>query len=947
VRGLALVFGLVALAGPAGGRATNAAAPGVGPALPLSSSEGPPPSPPSAALYRAIPNLNEQKAQREVVEEIQKAQKELQTSASGIDTASPPRSIKWIQSRAVRLVDQAARLQINDTIAPAGGAAVPEIEALLGLRQQAEGLRTAIKDEADRVRNADPTRDVATVKALVDLLQSNVTKLRDVAHEADQQIDKLRATYLSSASLVVSGGVSLGSYQAGFLHYYSQYLLAHGRYVRQVFTDDGGTSLDLVGGFKLVTGASAGSINAFLAAVAGCRQPVSEPEKSLFYRAWIPVGMDRLVEAGQVNVDGILSRRPIDESVSMIEQLWNDAGERAGWDACNAYIGVSATRLRGRTLKFPEKLGDRVDSGAPFTTMTRLTEKFALRMTGKSGEPPTFSSFRPHPHDPRDTPPAELYPTLGLPDRERLDNIDALPAKLDDVMHLLEASSSFPFAFPPVELPVTVWQEQGSAASPAQPSAKPLFVGSPEPNAKFIDGGVFDNTPLGLAIRMSDWLPEAPARFLFMVSGNVGWKKEPTEPPPVPAPPSSTSGTTKPPIHPATTFQAFGPFLSDFVSASEDTELMNTVEGHGDINRELPTRAMPVAGEQLGHFLGFFERDFRIFDFHMGMVDARKHILSHNAEQLQMLGVHANIEVRSAIFDCFQADRDQPAGISYAAIAALPACGGVDHNLIALLQASTKIERAAQAGQSASDPLQEFLDALDEFGYRFRQLEYRGSPATGTTAKRAIRDLMQDLAHDLSAKQDGVGNQFVVSLGAKAVPNLFLYRPPQFYLGVGLDTDAGGELQQGFELTQLPFASRPALRLTLSERVREIDRNRLDSRSETFTYAATFMGAGRLVLELPISNVFQVEVGGGAALLERVGWPDHGLIWRWGPEGGLRFDFLQRFYLGAEFVYYLDDCAGHNQCSHVAVAYRDSSNPITSSAYRLWLSVGARFFWFN
>jgi len=942
-----LALSLIGLVGPTGGRATAAAAPDAGPSPPPSPSDRPPPSPPSAALYRAIPNLNEQRAQREVVQDIQKAQQELQTSASGIGAAAPPQSIKRIQSRAVRLVDQAARLQISDTIAPTSGAVVPEIATLAGLREQAERLRTAIQDQADQVRDADPTRDAATVSALVDVLEANVAKLRDVTRQADQQIDKLRATYLSSASLVVSGGVSLGSYQAGFLHYYSQYLLAHGHYVRQVFTDDGGTSLDLVGGFKLVTGASAGSINAFLAAVAGCRQPVSEPEKSLLYRAWIPVGMDRLVEAGQVNVDGILSRKPIDESVSMIEKLWTDPSERAGWDACNAYIGVSATRLRGRTLKFPEKLGDRVDTGAPYTTMTRLTEKFTLRMTGKSGQPPTFSSFRPHPHDPRDTPPAELYPTLGASNPARLADIDGLPAELDDVMHLLEASSSFPFAFPPVELPVTIWQEQGSEVSAAAPSSsKPVFLGTPEQSAKFIDGGVFDNTPLGLAIRMSDWLPEAPARFLFMVSGNVAWKKGPPAPSPIPEPPSAPVGA-KPPSHPATTFQAFGPFLSDFVSASEDTELMNTVEGHGDINRELPARAMPVAGEQLGHFLGFFERDFRIFDFHVGMVDARKHIRSHNVEQLEMLGAHANFDLRSAIFDCFQADRDQPDTISYAAIAALPACAGVDHNLIALLQASTKVERAAQAGQSAGDPLQEFLDALDEFGYRFRQLQYRGSPATGTTAKRAIRDLMQDLAHDLSAKQDGVGNQFVVSLGAKATPNLFLYRPPRFYLGVGLDTDAGGELQQGFELGQLPFASRPAVRLTLSERVREIDRNRLDSRSDTFTYAATFMGAAHLVLELPISNVFQVEIGGGAALLERVGWPNHGLIWRWGPEGGLRLDFLQRFYLGAELVYYLDDCAGHNQCSHVALAYRDASNPITSSAYRLWLSVGARFFWFN
>jgi hypothetical protein len=129
----------------------------------------------------------------------------LGTSASGIGATAPPRSITWIQSGAVRLVDQAARLQISDTIAPTSGAVVPEIATLSGLREQAERLRTAIQDQADRVRDdADPTRDAATVSAFVDVLEPNVAKLRDVTRQADQQIDKRRATYLSSASLLQS-----------------------------------------------------------------------------------------------------------------------------------------------------------------------------------------------------------------------------------------------------------------------------------------------------------------------------------------------------------------------------------------------------------------------------------------------------------------------------------------------------------------------------------------------------------------------------------------------------------------------------------------------------------------------------------------------------------------------------------------------------------------------
>jgi hypothetical protein len=937
----ATVRSLFLIASLAGGSAAGQDAP----APPGTAAVAPAPAPappPGPEILHAIPDTAQQKAQRQAVQDIGNAQKDLKASASDLGSDASVESINRLQARAARLASQAAGLQISDPIAPTNTAVVPEIKPLLDLRAKAVALKTAIQDEAQRIKDADPARDAEMVRGLIDQLENDVATFRDTTREADRQLDRLRAIYLSSASLVVSGGVSLGSYQAGFLHYYTQYLLLHGRYARQFFTGDNGASLDQVGGFKLVTGASAGSINGFLAAVAGCRKAVADPEKSLFYKAWIPVGMDRLADSNDVTVDGLLSRKPIDDAVDMIERLWNDPGERTGWDACNAYLGFSVTRLHGRTLDFPEKVGDHVDNGAAAVAMVRLTEKFVLRMTGPAGAPPTFASFRPQPRDPKEEPPPELYPTLGVGNSSRVASLDALPARLGEVMTLLEASSSFPFAFPPVELPLTVWHQQPAApAAPGAPPAQPVYVAAPEPAAQMIDGGVFDNTPLGLAIRMGEWMPHAPARYLFLVSDNVAWR--PPGPPPAPPKPDAK------PSHPGTTIDAYGPFVSGFISASEDTELMNTVEGHGDINRELPARQLPVAGEQLGHFMAFFERDFRIFDFYMGMVDAHDHIASHNAEQLGMLKrAGANLMIASPTYSCFLAHRRQAATITYDAIAALPECRGVDGNLIALLKASTKIRREAQARKPVNDQLQQFFDALDEFGYQFKQLTYRGSAATGATAKRAVRDTMQDLAHDLSAKQDGEGNKFVVSITSKAVPNLFLYRPPRFYLAVGLDTDAGGELQQGFELGQLSLFSRPsAVRLTLSERAREFDRSKLDPATSRFTYAATFMGAAHMVWELPISNVFQLELGAGAAISERVGWQHDAMLWRWGPEGVVRLDLLQRFFLGASFLYYLDDCAGNNRCSHVPAQFQTLPNAISAAQYKIWLSVGTRFFWFN
>lgn len=917
-------------------------------------------APRASDVLRVIGDTARQKTQREAVEDIRQAEKDLRSSAQEITPSASTGTITRLQARAVRLASQAARLEESDTIGAPTAAGIPEIQSWLDLRQQAALLRTTIQGEAAQVEQADPTRDVALVKGLIASLEQHVSTLRDLSRAADEKLDQIRATYLSSAGLVVSGGVSLGSYQAGFLYYTTQFLWVLGQQLRKLFSVDGNTNPAPVGGFKLVTGASAGSINAFLSAVAGCRRPTADPEKSLFYRAWIPVGTDTLIDPAQVEVDGVLSRKPIEEAASAIERLWTDEGERAGWEACDAYLGISATRLRGRTLSFPEKVAAQVEAGAPSAAMTRLTEKFVLHMVGQPGAPPAVSSFRPHPRDPKAEPPAELYPTLGATGPAQRTQLDDVPARIHDVMTLLQASSSFPFAFPPVELPLTIWtRKDGVAAVAARPgdtapgprAPSAWFVGTPEPHVKLVDGGIFDNTPLGLAIHMSEWMPQAPARFVFLVSSNVAWR-----PPPAPAsPPTPTLGADAAPLpsYPGTTFEAYVPFLSDFVSASEDTELMNTVEGHGDIDRELPARQMPVAGEQLGHFLAFVERDFRIFDFYTGMVDAHAHIGAHNAPQLALMPEGGELAIPSPPYACFLAQRRQVDTIALDAIPALPACRDLDRNLIALLQTSTKIRRAAIAQSKAAsppqagDPLQEFFDTLDQFGYRFRQLAYRGHPATGATAKRAIRDQMQALAHDLAAKQDGEGNELVVSIGAKAVPNLFLYRPPRFYLGVGLDTDTGGEVEQGIELGRLPFASRPALRLTLSERVREMDRSKLDPAEGKFSYAATFMGAAHLMLELPISNVFQLELGGGAAILERIAWLHDPLIWRWGPEGTLRLDFLQRFYLGAGFVYYLDDCAGNNRCSHVLARFQALQGAITSSVYKAWVAVGIRFFWFN
>src|SRR5262245_44903224 len=81
--------------------------------------------------------------------------------------------------------------------------------------------------------------------------------------------------------LTVSGGISLGSYEAGLTWAMVRYLklapdaVDHGRLVA-------------------ASGASAGNINAFLAATTWCQDEGTDraetPEDNLFWKAWIPVG---------------------------------------------------------------------------------------------------------------------------------------------------------------------------------------------------------------------------------------------------------------------------------------------------------------------------------------------------------------------------------------------------------------------------------------------------------------------------------------------------------------------------------------------------------------------------------------------------------------------------------------------------------------------------------
>ena len=80
--------------------------------------------------------------------------------------------------------------------------------------------------------------------------------------------------------LTVSGGVSLGSFEAGYLYYLFETLK-----LNPGLADP-----------RIFTGASAGSANALLSLAGQLLGAEPRPDNSLFYRTWIPVGLKQLFD---------------------------------------------------------------------------------------------------------------------------------------------------------------------------------------------------------------------------------------------------------------------------------------------------------------------------------------------------------------------------------------------------------------------------------------------------------------------------------------------------------------------------------------------------------------------------------------------------------------------------------------------------------------------------
>lgn len=413
-------------------------------------------------------------------------------------------------------------------------------------------------------------------------------------------------------ALTISGGLSQGAYEAGINWALVRGLRAH---TRKAGRKLGHGHTELVA----ATGASAGNINAVLTAIAWCqRDEVPDAvDDNPFAHAWLNVGIESLLP-GWMTCEEFKKR--------FDPELTCAKGEHAYRPGDGAFAGRALLVAERRVKKLIREPG-RFDPACRFPVGVTVTSEHNawLDSAGSDGEGDASVKVPTQLHSV--TFRAEGAPE-GLLMRQWLTARDpAFPPTLyvadqpdgligpDALLDVVEASSAFPVAFGMKTLSFCD-PRKGDDARECEPGR-----GGARRSARFFDGGVYDNIPLGLTMSLLDPPamcargPEAPwehrdgVRYLFLDPDTTRREKRH----------EVTSASTKDGV----------PLLVDllqrFVGVSRKYELQSVIR-HSLSSRPgssvAPiTRLAPIMSEQGSAFGGFFARPFRQYDYAVGVYD--------------------------------------------------------------------------------------------------------------------------------------------------------------------------------------------------------------------------------------------------------------------------------------------------------------------------------------
>jgi hypothetical protein len=393
------------------------------------------------------------------------------------------------------------------------------------------------------------------------------------------------ASQPNAVALTISGGVSLGTYQAGYLYFASEYFKRSGR-------EDG---------LRLITGASAGAINGFITALNTCQPPIQNPDEDTGYKLWMDLDFDLLFDANDITSVSMFSRNRLFLATKGMRKLWH-RGMREG---CDLVLGIAATRLFTHPIRI---------SGDFF--IPRQEEKFVFRLRGRGlGVSPKIDNYV-DTHSHLEQP---LIPFKASPDHA--------DGNFERVLGLLFATSAYPIAFAPEPVGYCMSDPQKDGDAPCESADRFDF---------FVDGGVFDNRPLRLSKAATDlglrWSDEHGAHWRDLAE-----KDESDRVPDVDFVYLDPDTTAYPPFRDEddspenlNLLPYIGKMLTGFVESARAKELYALVQASPKLGTQmrLTERYYPTVSRHIAAFLGFFEEEFRFFDYYLGMYDAFRNLKS-------------------------------------------------------------------------------------------------------------------------------------------------------------------------------------------------------------------------------------------------------------------------------------------------------------------------------
>jgi len=570
-----------------------------------------------------------------------------------------------------------------------------------------------------------------------------------------------------------------------------------------------------------------------------------DPRKNPGRQTWVGVGFDDLFDKEKVQPDHVFTRDRLDEAVEELRGAWN-----AGLSTdCDVVLGVSVTRVLGEPITVNDAL-----------SLPRQLERFVIRIRGRGeGRAPALSNYV----DVKSRLPQVLLPLRG----------EGAPQDFDRLKELLFASSAFPLAFAPQQLGYCMTHPECPHTWECE---------EPTRHDRFIDGGVFDNNPLRLAVEIAEY------GLQFDASGRVEWTDlgsggrdgsfetltyQYLDPDTASYSHSSEEQAKRvlryldalraSPKRTPSTWRSVRDLVGALFVTARANQLYTLAEEHPKLIQErvrVAHRNFPTMSGLLGAFLGFFEEEFREFDFYLGMYDAYAEIV----HQLDPSGEKWTAEALLSELDpSFGNPREEIPG-PWKPLACMigmyepsarayltTACKNLDPEFRILLQVSLDrlyatcgaLEASApdpkypnyhceQARAGASPPNVEGVhfskkndsnrpaDEEPEFDYVMRLLaQYRFEfEDLGLAKKQAkfatvqIQRKLLDVASALAKAQPKRHERFVMMSGARFGVNNIAYEPPKHwgYFTLGTGIEFGGSV--------LPFQwrRRSYLRLNLA-----------------------------------------------------------------------------------------------------------------------------------